>query len=56
MDEDLTDCLACGGQLEPLGSLGNRRHYRCRNCGLDTSVETTPPPPPKAKRERSNAQ
>jgi tRNA(Ile2) C34 agmatinyltransferase TiaS len=55
MDEDT--CLACGGQLEALGALGNRRHYRCRNCGLDTSFETTPPPTNKEKRpERSNAQ
>jgi len=33
------NCLACGGRLVPLGSLGRLSHYRCRSCGLDHSHE-----------------
>lgn len=32
-----TDCKICGGPLMELGSLGRRKHYRCRNCGIDFS-------------------
>ncbi len=32
-------CEACGGELQLLGTLGTRTHYRCRNCGLDSSRE-----------------
>lgn len=31
------DCSQCGGPLIPLGSLGSRKHYRCRNCGAQSS-------------------
>ena len=31
-------CLQCGGEGKPLGSLGNRTHYRCRDCGFDFSI------------------
>jgi len=31
-------CSACEGQLFPLGSLGKRDWYRCRQCGLDSSI------------------
>ncbi len=30
-------CKACGGQLVKLGGLGNLMHYRCRDCGMDSS-------------------
>lgn len=30
-------CPLCGGEGCELGSLGNRTHYRCRNCGIGFS-------------------
>lgn len=30
-------CPLCDGPVEPLGKLGEREHYRCRNCGMDCS-------------------
>jgi len=27
-------CLACGGMGVPLGALGLRMWYRCRDCGM----------------------
>src|SRR5271166_2691255 len=30
-------CPMCGGSSTMLGQLGNRVHYRCRNCGADHS-------------------
>lgn len=32
-------CSVCSGHLKPLGRLGNRRHYRCSDCGMESSVE-----------------
>lgn len=32
-------CSACSGPLDVLGVLGARAHFRCRNCGLDSSLE-----------------
>lgn len=32
-------CRLCGGILMLLGSLGKRKHYRCRNCGMDWSYK-----------------
>lgn len=32
-------CTACGSECRLLGYLGRRRHYRCRSCGLDSSIE-----------------
>lgn len=30
----LEECPACGGfNIEHLGTLGTREHYRCRSCG-----------------------
>jgi len=26
-------CPMCGGDLHPLGQLGNLKHYTCRQCG-----------------------
>ena len=37
VDADAPQCVACGArQFVNLGSLGNVRHYRCRNCGSDS--------------------
>ncbi len=36
-------CAICGGELIPLGRLGRRSWYRCRDCGLDTSRESLTP-------------
>ena len=30
-------CPVCGGDLEPLGRLGNREHFKCRHCGMMAS-------------------
>jgi hypothetical protein len=30
-------CPLCGGPLGYLGQLGDRIHYRCRDCGADSS-------------------
>lgn len=32
-------CPACGGQGQSMGTLDNREHFRCRNCGADFSKE-----------------
>lgn len=31
------NCPMCGGEVTEMGSLGNRTHYRCRDCGMDSS-------------------
>jgi transposase-like protein len=39
-ENELTDevnCPVCGGPGMELGTLGNRQHFRCRNCGMDFS-------------------
>ena len=41
----MDECEMCGGPLEALGALGNRNHYRCRNCGMEFSSESPPPEP-----------
>lgn len=38
-DYEPPTCGMCGGLLMPLGQLGRRMHYRCRNCGMDCSRE-----------------
>jgi len=38
-EEGSPECPACGGPGVALGSLGNRAHFRCRNCGMDFSHE-----------------
>lgn len=30
-------CLACGGPVVPMGTLGQLEHGRCRNCGITQS-------------------
>jgi hypothetical protein len=32
-------CPTCEGPSNFLGKLGNREHFRCRNCGMDWSTE-----------------
>ena len=36
-------CPICGGPSTMLGQLGNRVHYRCRNCGMDHSSQYDEP-------------
>jgi len=37
LDGDFHECPACGGDAFPLGTLGRVKHYRCRQCGIDSS-------------------
>lgn len=38
MDEDSPmRCSMCDGKLMLLGQLGERVHFRCKNCGMDIS-------------------
>jgi transposase-like protein len=30
-------CEICSGDVQHMGTLGSRFHYRCRNCGLEFS-------------------
>lgn len=41
--DDASDCPACGGVGAHLGTLGNRLHCRCQDCGMDfsTTVQVT---------------
>jgi len=32
------ECDCCGGELMPLGALGSRAHFCCRNCGMICGV------------------
>lgn len=34
-------CSVCSGSLSYQGTLGNREHYRCRDCGLDFNTPIT---------------
>jgi hypothetical protein len=36
-EEDYPTCPVCAGPGVPLGTLGRRAWYRCRNCGTDSS-------------------
>jgi hypothetical protein len=40
---DALVCPACEGLLVLLGALGNRRYYRCSDCGIDSSTEIAKP-------------
>lgn len=47
VDQDVADafkaqdaCPACGGPGVALGTLGMLLHLRCRDCGLDFSVDS----------------
>jgi hypothetical protein len=35
--DDDEQCEQCGGPALPLGAIGQRLHFRCRNCGWDQS-------------------
>jgi DNA-directed RNA polymerase subunit RPC12/RpoP len=37
LEGDYIECPACGGDAFPLGTLGRVKHYRCRQCGIDSS-------------------
>ena len=39
-DRDSPACPMCSSPGVPLGKLGSRVHYRCRNCGIDFSQDT----------------
>lgn len=39
---DYVHCPACDGPGVLLGQLGNRIHYRCRNCGMDFNEKVDP--------------
>ena len=34
-------CEYCNGTLNKLGILGNREHYNCQQCGMETSIDLT---------------
>lgn len=34
LDDDPIQCPACDGHGEPLGTLGIKEYYRCRDCGI----------------------
>jgi hypothetical protein len=38
---DGSPCPTCSGSLAYQGTLGDREHYRCRNCGLDFNTQIT---------------
>ena len=40
-EEPTSECPSCGGPGGILGQMGNRIHYRCRNCGMDFSQSTS---------------
>jgi hypothetical protein len=39
MEHDTMICEVCDGEGLFLGNLGNLAHYRCRDCGIQFSVE-----------------
>lgn len=39
--EDIAACPTCGAENAPMGTLGKRVHYRCRDCGMDYSNLTS---------------
>jgi hypothetical protein len=43
-------CGLCGGPLVLLGKLGDRKHYRCRNCGMGWSKPAKPKQTKRPKR------
>jgi predicted nucleic acid-binding Zn ribbon protein len=38
-DECLRDCPACEGLGQRMGALGNKIHFRCRDCGIEFSED-----------------
>ena len=43
VEADEAECPMCGGPGVSLGQLGRLHHYRCRNCGVGFSHETSLP-------------
>ena len=39
IEDDNPRCVACGGELRPLGMFGHRLHFRCRSCGHNIEGE-----------------
>jgi hypothetical protein len=37
------DCPVCGGEGMPLGALGSKKFYRCRDCGMEFSEDGIEP-------------
>ena len=37
LEGDYIECPACGARAYLLGALGRVKHYRCRQCGIDSS-------------------
>jgi predicted nucleic acid-binding Zn ribbon protein len=37
LEGNYIECPACDGDAYLLGALGRVKHYRCRNCGIDSS-------------------
>lgn len=41
---DAHECPMCGGWGVPLGSLGRKEWFHCRQCGWEFSAESDPTP------------
>lgn len=39
LDGNVESCGLCGGEAQPLGTLGKLTWYRCRDCGIDFNRE-----------------
>jgi transposase-like protein len=37
----MAQCPACDGPAGLLGALGNRKHYQCRDCGMQYSKDAS---------------
>lgn len=35
------ECEICGGEVHEMGGLGNLLHGRCRQCGMESSIDMT---------------
>lgn len=42
-ETEARSCSVCGGEAGLLGQLGNRKHFTCRDCGMEFSVLATDP-------------
>lgn len=36
-EQEVEMCSICGGECIELGALGWRKHFRCRDCGMESS-------------------
>lgn len=39
VEVEVTPCPVCDGDALPIGALGSRVHFRCRNCGWTFSLD-----------------